>query len=101
MEPLCDLVEPAQDGARKVAAEQVVAAGGERDDVRGRRCKSEVSKHALGRIAVACEVDEIEAELARELRRRSATAHAGVVVDRDAVPEGEIDAHRKSCIVAK
>jgi hypothetical protein len=37
--------------------------------------------------------------LARELRRRSATRHAGVVVDRDAVPEGEIDRH--SCIVAK
>src|ERR671937_675547 len=94
MEPPCDLVKPAQDGARKVAAEQVVAAGGAGDDVRGRRCKGEVSKHALGRIAVACKVDEIEPELARKLRRRSATAHAGVVVDGDAVPQREIGAHR-------
>jgi len=50
----------------------------------------------MGRVAVAREVDELEAELARELRRRSATAHAGVVVDRDAVAEGEIGAHRNS-----
>jgi hypothetical protein len=37
----------------------------------------------------------------RELRRSSPTAHAGVVVDGDAVPQGEIDAHRDGCIVAK
>jgi hypothetical protein len=44
------------------------------------RCTSEVGEHALCRVAVAREVDEVEAELARELRRRSPTAHAGVVV---------------------
>jgi hypothetical protein len=33
------------------------------------------------RVAVAREVDELGAELARELRRRSTTAHTGVVVD--------------------
>jgi hypothetical protein len=30
----------------------------------------------------------------RELRRRASAADAGVLVDRDAVPQGEIDAHR-------
>jgi hypothetical protein len=37
----------------------------------------------------------------RELRHRSATVHAGVVVDGDAVTESEIDAHRDAYIVAK
>src|SRR5207247_22277 len=40
-------------------------------------------------------------ELAGELRRRSSTGYAGVVVDRDAVPQGEIDVHRDGCMVAK
>jgi hypothetical protein len=52
-------------------------------------------------VAVACEVYEVDTEPACELRRRSATAHAGVVVDGDAVPEGEIDAHHDTCIVAE
>src|SRR6266516_56439 len=50
--------------------------------------------------AGAGEVDVLEAALARALRGRSAAAYAGVVIDRDAVPEGEIDAHGETRIVA-
>ena len=57
------------------------------------RCLSEIGDDAACRVAVTREVDEVEAELARELRRRSATASAGVVVDGDAVSEGEVDGH--------
>src|SRR5439155_24070231 len=101
LDPLCDLVKPAQDRARALAAEQVVATGGERDDVRRCWCPSEVGEYALCRVPVAGEVDEIDTELAGELRRRSSTGYAGVVVDGDAAPQGEIDAHRDGCIVAK
>jgi hypothetical protein len=52
-------------------------------------------------VAVACEVYEVDTEPACEPRRRSPTAHAGVVVDGDAVPEGEIDAHHDTRIVAE
>src|SRR5436305_1701364 len=44
---------------------------------------------------------EIGTELAGERVRPSSTGYAGVVVDGDAVPQGEIDAHRDGCIVAK
>jgi hypothetical protein len=47
LDPLCDLLKPAQDRAREVAAEQVVAAGGEGDEVRSRWCASEVGEHAV------------------------------------------------------
>jgi hypothetical protein len=53
------------------------------------------------RVAVQRQVDEFDAELARQLRGRSPTANAGVVVDGDAVTEGEIDGHRDTRIVAK
>jgi hypothetical protein len=86
LDSLCDLVSPAQDGAREVAKEQVVAAGGERHDARDRRYPCEVGQHAVCRVPVAREVDELDAELARELPGRSSAAHAGVVVDGDAVP---------------
>jgi hypothetical protein len=51
------------------------------------------ARTTAGRVAVAGEIDEVEAELASELCRSAAAAYAGVVVDRDAVPEGEIEAH--------
>ena len=87
--------------AMMLAAEQVVATGCERDNVRRCRCPFEVGEYALCRVPVAGEVDELDTELAGELRGRSSTGYAGVVVDRDAVPQGEIDAHRDGCIVAK
>jgi hypothetical protein len=62
---------------------------------RRRRCSSEVGKDAVRGVSVAREVDELDAELARELRRRSATADAGVVVDGNAVTEGEIVPERE------
>jgi hypothetical protein len=101
LDALCDLVQPAQDRARELAGKQVIAAGGQRHDVGSRRCSSEVGKDAVRRVAVAREVDELRAEPMRELRHRSATVHAGVVVDGDAVTESEIDAHRDAYIVAK
>ena len=67
-----------------------------RDVVRGRRCPNEVGEYALRRVSVKCEVDKVEAKLARQLRRRSPTAHAGVVVDGDAVPERDVDPHGDS-----
>jgi hypothetical protein len=44
-------------------------------------------------VAVNREVEELDTELARELRGRSPTVHAGVVIDRHAFPNGEVDAH--------
>lgn len=87
-------MKPAHDRTGEIAEEQVVAAGRKGHEVRGRRCASEVGEHARGRVAVAREVDELDAELARELRRGSPAAYAGVVIDGDAVAQGEIKAHR-------
>jgi hypothetical protein len=43
-----------------------------------------------------------ETTLPGELREATVDGgYAGVVVDGDAVPEGEIDSHRDGCIVAK
>jgi hypothetical protein len=61
-------VKPAQDRARELACEQVVTASRQRDDVRRRPCMSKVGKYAVGGVAVAREVDELDAKLARELR---------------------------------
>src|SRR5439155_22724867 len=47
LDPLCDLVKPPKDRAGQVAAEEVVAAGGERHDIRGGRRSSEVCQHAV------------------------------------------------------
>jgi hypothetical protein len=86
LDSLCDLVEPAQDRAWEIATEQVVAADRQCDDACRYWCTVEVGEHAVRRVAVAREVDQAEVELARELRRRTPTAHARVVVDGDAVP---------------
>ncbi len=94
-------VKPAQNRAREVAEEQVVAAPSEGDDVRRCWCASEVGEHAICCVAVARELDELDTELAPKLRRRSPTGYAGVVIDGDAVPQGEIGAHREGSIVAK
>src|SRR5262249_32641106 len=78
---------------RPAAPEEVVASGGQGHDIRGLRCPVEVGEHALRRVPVAREVDEVQAEPVGELRRRAATGHAGEVIDGGAVPEGEIGRH--------
>jgi hypothetical protein len=57
LDPLRDLLKPSQDRARQITAEQVVAAGGDRDDVCGCGCRREVGEHAVCCVAVAPEVD--------------------------------------------
>jgi hypothetical protein len=47
LDPLRDLVKPAQDRARELAEKQVVAAGGECHEIRSRRRASEVGEHAV------------------------------------------------------
>jgi hypothetical protein len=93
LDSLCDPAEPAKDRARQIAGQYVVPAGSQRYDIRGRPCPSEVCEHAVCGVAVNHEIDELETKLARELRGRSPTVHAGVVVDGHAVPNSEVDAH--------
>jgi hypothetical protein len=45
----------------------------------------------VGGVAVSREIDELEAEPARELRDGSPAGHSGVGVDRHAVANGEVD----------
>jgi hypothetical protein len=61
------LVKPAQDRARELAAEQIVAASGQRHDVRRRWRVSEIRTDPVCCVAVAREIGELKAELAREL----------------------------------
>jgi hypothetical protein len=93
LEPLCDLVKPAKDRVRRVAAEKVVAAGGQRHDIGGGRCSNEVCEHVVCGVAVNREIEKLETELAGKLRCCSPTIHAGVGVDRHAVTNGQVDAH--------
>ena len=70
----CNRVQSAQYRARQVAAEQVVAAGGQGDDVRRRRCAGEVGEDAVCRVAVTGEVNELH--LARRLGASSAVSRS-------------------------